>query len=291
MVEAEALFQLSHLAGQRGRIGGAAGEHLDRHRTTVAGAQQAVDDLPFAALAVPAVAELGKRTAAPFHIAGRDVVEHQRAAAEMALGQRRLDRWLAHRQPVERAVEFVFVDHAQAELFAQARGRGVRRQRAGGGQLGAGLDQAADDECQDEVAAAVARGTDEPVEADPARRAERRLDMTVRQGADDGDGVLALGNNGAAFEQRLEAGDPLVRPVGQVQQRTLFDPAGLAVALAQQDGRGRTAIGDSFDIHGRTIAADHPPRQPEIPVLWRKRHQCRQATPWRNCLIDRRSVR
>ena len=106
-------------------IGGVAGEHLDRHRTAVGGAQQAIDDLPLAALAVPAVAELGERTAAPFQIAGRDVVEHQRAAAEMALGQRRLDRWLAHRQPVERAVELVLVDHAQAELLAQARGRGV----------------------------------------------------------------------------------------------------------------------------------------------------------------------
>ncbi len=103
---------------------------------------------------------------------------------------------------------------------------GLRRQRAGGGQLGAGLDQAADDECQDEVATAVARGTDEPVEADPARRAQRRLDMTVRQGADDGDGVLALGNNGAAVEQRLEAGDPLVRPVGRFNSvRFLIRPA------------------------------------------------------------------
>jgi hypothetical protein len=59
--------------------------------------------------------------------------------------------------------------------------------------------------------------------------------MTMRQRADDGNGILVLGNDGAAFEQGLEAGDPLVRPVGEVQERALFDLAGLAVALAQHD--------------------------------------------------------
>ena len=62
--------------------------------------------------------------------------------------------------------------------------------------------------------------------------------MTMRQRADDGDGILVLGNDGAAFEQCLEAGDPLVRPVGEVQQRALLDLARVAIALAQQNGRG-----------------------------------------------------
>jgi hypothetical protein len=35
-----------------------------------------------------------------------------------------------------------------------------------------------------------------------------------------------------------EVGDPLVRPVGEVQQGALLDLARLAIALAQQDGRG-----------------------------------------------------
>ena len=46
------------------------------------------------------------------------------------------------------------------------------------------------------------------------------------------------GDDGAAFEQCLEAGDPLVRPIGEVQQGALLDLARLAIALAQQDGRG-----------------------------------------------------
>src|ERR1700730_18639684 len=62
----------------------------------------------------------------------------------------------------------------------------------------------------------------------------------------------------AAFEQCLEPGDPLVRPVGEVQERALLDLAGLAVALAQQDSRRRVAIGDRFDIHGNIIAMSPP---------------------------------
>ena len=78
---------------------------------------------------------------------------------------------------------------------------------------------------------------EQPIEADLAH-AEDRVNMTMRQRADDGNGILVTGDDGAAFEQCLEAGDPLVRLVGEVQQRALLDLARLAVALAQQDGRG-----------------------------------------------------
>jgi hypothetical protein len=107
--------------------------------------------------------------------------------------------------------------------------------------LGPGIEDAADHQGQDEVAAAIAPGlrggrlgAEPPIEADLARRAERSVNMTMRQRAEDGNGILVLGNDGAAFEQGLEAGDPLVRPVGEVQERALF--AGLTLALAQQDG-------------------------------------------------------
>src|SRR5204862_2508858 len=75
-------------------------------------------------------------------------------------------------------------------------------------------------------------------------------------------------NDGAAFEQCLEAGDPLLRPVGEVQQRALLDLASLAVALAQQDGRGRVAIGDRFDIHGSMIATAPRLTIKIYPITW-----------------------
>ena len=54
------------------------------------------------------------------------VIEHGPGASEVVFGERRLDRRLADGQPVESGVEFVFVDHAEAELLAQAGAGGVR---------------------------------------------------------------------------------------------------------------------------------------------------------------------
>src|ERR1700738_1258086 len=186
----------------------------------------------------------------------------------MAFGEGRLDCRLAAPQPVECAIEFVLVDHPETELLAKAGGRGIRRQRPGGGKLGPGIEDAADYQGQDEVAAAVAVRAEQPIEADLARGGEGRVDMTMRQRADDGKGILVLGNNGAAFEQCLEAGDPLVRPVGEVQERALLDLASLAVALAQQDGRGRVAIGDGFDIHGNIIACSQRIKAKIHNITW-----------------------
>src|SRR5205807_6019652 len=57
-------------------------------------------------------------------------------------------------------------------------------------------------------------------------------------------------------------------PVGEVQQRALLDLASLAVALAQQDGRGRVAIGDRFDIHGSMIATAPRLTIKIYPITW-----------------------
>jgi len=163
----------------------------------------------------------------------------------MMLGEAHLDCRLADRQPVECAIELVLVDHPESELLAKAGSRSERRQSPRRGKLGTRIEDAANHEGQDEVAAAIAPGlrrgrlgAEQPIEADLARRAEDRVNMTMRQRADDGDGILVLGNDGAAFEQCLEAGDPLMRPVREVQEGALFDLTSLAVALAQQDGRG-----------------------------------------------------
>jgi len=69
VVEAEAFFELRYLAGQGRRVGSAAFEHLDGDWTAVRSAEQTVDDLQFATLAVAVVAELGQRAAAAFQVA------------------------------------------------------------------------------------------------------------------------------------------------------------------------------------------------------------------------------
>ena len=168
----------------------------------------------------------------------------------MALGQRGLDGGLALQQPVQRGVEFVLIDLAETEHFAEAGGGGGGRKCPGGGQLGCGIEDPADEQGQNEVAAAIAVGAEDAVEADPAGGAESGGDVAVRQGADDGEGVALGGDDGAAFEHAAQAFDVGGGPVGEVAEGALTDLAAFAIALAQQDGRRRVPVRDGFDIHG-----------------------------------------
>ena len=188
--EVEALLELVDLRAEGLRVGDVAREHLDRHRATIGGAEQAIDDLQLALLAVPVVAEARERAAAAFDIARRDVVEHQRAAPQVAPGQRGLDRRLAGQQPVERGIQLLLVDWPQAEHRAQAGGGGGRIERLGGRQLRGRGEDPADDQRHDQIAAAVALGAEQAVETDLAQRAEHGGDMAVRQRAGDGQGLL-----------------------------------------------------------------------------------------------------
>ena len=67
---------------------------------------------------------MGQGAAASLHVAGRDVVEHQRAILQVPFGQCRLDGGLTLAQPVERGVKFVLVDLAQVKDRAQTGGGG-----------------------------------------------------------------------------------------------------------------------------------------------------------------------
>src|ERR1700738_2635072 len=120
-LEGGGLLDLVDVARKRARIAGVALEHLDGHRATVGGAQQAVDDLQLALLAVAVVAEPRQLAAAALHIARGHVVEHQRAVVQMLARERLLDRLLALAKPVERDIELVLVDRPEAEHLAEAR--------------------------------------------------------------------------------------------------------------------------------------------------------------------------
>src|SRR4051794_1790860 len=102
-------------------------------------AQQPVDNLQLASLAVAIVAQLGEFAAAALHVARGHVAGDKRAVVQVPPGERRFDRGLALREPVERAVELVLVDRAQAYELAEARGGGLGRKGLGGGELGGGL--------------------------------------------------------------------------------------------------------------------------------------------------------
>ena len=253
MAEVEALLELADLRGERLRVGDIAREHLDRHRAAIGGAQQAIDDLQLALLAVPVVAQARERAATAFEIARRHVVKHQRVAPQVAPGERGLDRRLAGEQPVERRIQLVLGDLLQPEHRAQAGGGGRGSERLGGRQLRGRGEDAADDQGDRELAAALAGRAEQAVEADLAQRAEHGGDVTMRQRADDAQRCLPGRDDGAALEQGTQPFDQLARPVGQIEQGPLSDPVAVAIALAQQDRRRRRAVRHSLDIHGRMI--------------------------------------
>ena len=147
----EARLELVDLRGHRARVTGIAIEDLDRHRTAIGSAQQAVDDLQLAAFAVAIVAEAGERAAAALEVARADVVEDQRAVLEMPFGEGLLDRRLALAEPVECRIELVLVDRAEGEHTAKARARRRRVEVACRRQLRGRMDDATDQQCQDEV--------------------------------------------------------------------------------------------------------------------------------------------
>ena len=115
VVNVEALANLADLRGQSTGVGAVAGEHFNRDRTAIGGTQQAIDDLHLAAFAVSVVAECGKRTALSFDIAGGDIVENQRAAAQVAIGEASLNPHLPFSQPVKHIEHFIAVHSIKLE--------------------------------------------------------------------------------------------------------------------------------------------------------------------------------
>ena len=244
VLEGEAPLQLLDLCGERLRVGGRTVEHLDGDGAAVGGAQQAVDDLQLAFLAVAVVTERRELAAPSLQIARRDVVEHQRAVLEMPLRQRRLDRRLAFGEPVERGVEFVLVDRAQAQHDAETVRRRRRIERPGRRQLRRGCQQPGDDHRQHQIAAAIALRPEQPIEADRTHCAEHRGDVAVRQRPADRQRLRARRQHVAALQKRTQTFDEVRRPVGQVAERPLPDPSLLAIRLPQQNG-GRRVRGSA----------------------------------------------
>jgi hypothetical protein len=154
----------------------------------------------------------------------------------MAFGQHGFDGRLAHQQPVERGVEFIVIDLAEAEHFAEAGGRGGGRKCPCCGQLRDRIENTANEHGQDKVAAAITVGTEDALEADLARGGDGGGDVAMRQAADDGEGIASGGDDGAALEHATQAFDMGGRPVGEVAEGAFTKPTVLAVRLAQQDG-------------------------------------------------------
>ena len=122
MLHAEVGAQALHLGHEGETVGDVAFVHRHRHRAAARIGEQAVVDLQHAVAAVAAVADPGQRTGAALEVAGRQVVQHQAAGAQVARSELLLDRALARQQPVHRRVQIVLARIGHAEVLGQRRG-------------------------------------------------------------------------------------------------------------------------------------------------------------------------
>ena len=180
----------------------------------------------------------------------RQVVEHQRAVAQVASGQTRLDGALALEQPVHGGIELVFVDALDAEHLGEGVARGVGGEPARGGELRAWGEDARDNEGNGAFAFGRGGGGEGAVEAQLAQRSEHCGDVAVGARAGDVEGAGEVGDGGAAFEQDSQSFDHDGRPLRQVGEGAFTDFSGLAIGFAQQDGGRGVSVGDGLDVHG-----------------------------------------
>ena len=201
-----------------------------------------------ALLAVAAVPALGQRAVGALHVAGGQVVEHQRVLSKVPLGEPLLDGGLPLDQPVHRRVELMRIDVAESEQFAQGGYRALGGQRAGGGQFRPRVDDAGDDERDDQVAEAAGATADQRVQSELLEGAEHGSDVAVGQAADAGEGVVGIDELLTAEDaaQHIDGG---VGQLGEIGEGALLDAAAVAVGLSEEDGGRRGAVGHALDIH------------------------------------------
>ena len=200
---------------------------------------------------IAAVAELRELATPPLEIARCDVVEHEDAVLEVALGEDLLDRALAAAQEVEGGVEFVLVDLAQAERGAERVGGRRLAELARRRQLGGRLDDPRHDHGEDQLGPPLRPLRQGLVEPEPAHNPEHRGDVAVRQRPGDLEALGGERQQGLAREHPAQAVDLRLRPMGDVGERARLDLAAHSIALAQQDGRRRIAVRDSRNVHDK----------------------------------------
>lgn len=117
----------------------------------------------------------------------------------------------------------------------------MARARVGGGELGAGIEDAGDDHGDDQIALAALLGGDDPLQPQPPQRAQHGGDVAVGQASEHlnllevFDLLHRLGP-GVALEGPAHGLDGVLGQVGDVGDGLLADPAALEKASSHEDG-------------------------------------------------------
>jgi hypothetical protein len=134
-------------------------------------------------------------------------------------------------------------------LDRQLLGQGSGMPLTGGGQFGAGIKQARGNHGQHQITLATTFGGNHGIETEFADGTQDGFHVAVGQGLLSTEQIL--GRDQSFVAQQAAQGFDFARgPIGEVGQSALAGSAALAPALAEEDGGGRVAIGDGFDVHG-----------------------------------------
>ena len=215
---------------ERGRVGGVAGEHLDRDRTAGWVGEQSVLDLGPVLLPVPGVAPFRQRAVAALHPGGGQVEQrHPRRVGlrgQVALGELGLDGVLSAEQPVHRGIGLI--GRRAGHLQVDAQGGVVPPGR--GGQLRGRVHHPGDDQRHRQVPVTPGRAQQAGQTQRGGLRPHRRH-MPVRQRAGD----LLAWPAGTSYCPRNPASpvDHGRRQRGDVGQGLMLDLAVLAEGAAQ----------------------------------------------------------
>ncbi len=163
------------------------------------------------------------------------VVQHKRVVVQMTLGQALFDTALAAHQPVHRLVQLVFVHFAEVKDVAEGGHGALGMKGAGGGELGAGVDDAGDDHGGDHLTQAAGASGEEGVEIELFEGAEDGGDVAMRAAAQAGEGVLGI-EEGFAFEGSSDEIDNVCGEVGDVAEGLVLDLAVFSEGSAQEMG-------------------------------------------------------
>ena len=115
----------------------------------------------------------------PFQVGGGDVIEDQGGALKVASGQRFLDPGLPLPEPVQHVEHLVAGDGTEVEQDPEAAVGGIGGESPGGGQLGAGVDEAGDEGGQGQVALAAGGAVKDAGKAELGGQAEQDCNVAV----------------------------------------------------------------------------------------------------------------
>ena len=164
----------------------------------------------------------------------RHVVHHEGVLAQMAPDQGVLDGLLTGTQePVHGPVEFVFIDGAETEGLREGGQRGLAGERAGGGQLGLGIDDPGDDQSDDQIPVPAPGAGQQGIELELFEGGQDGGDVAMRERAGVMEAIFGV-DEGLAFESSADEIDDGIGEMGDVAEGFMLDSAVLTEGATQE---------------------------------------------------------